>query len=259
MEFFEKIDKNPYEDLYWNVPEGQKRGKVAVIGGNTQSFRTPVKVAEYLAEKFPLAEVLTVLPKSLKTKLPPLSNFVFLSDVEGGSFADSTEVTGAIDGADFALIVGDLSKNSITAKAVSSACQNSAKPLVLTRDAVDLIAGEKLEQILMRPDLTIMGSVVQWQKIFKTVYYPKILQPSQSLMQVAEAFHKFTLSYPVQMISLHEGQILVATNGKVVAVPLTKTDLTPLTVWNGELAAKIMALNLYNPGNFEKATVASLF
>lgn len=259
MEFFEKLDKNPYQDLFWNVPEGRKRGRVAVIGGNSQSFRTPVAVSEFLSKKFPLEEVRAVLPMSLKNKLPTLPNLSFLNDVEGGSFSDSAELTKVIDSVDFSLIVGDLSKNSVTLRAVASACQNSAKPLLITRDAVDLIASEGLEETLMRKDFTVMGSIPQWQKIFKTAYYPKILQQSQPLMQVVEAFHKFTLSYPVQVVSLHEGQILIAFNGRVVAVPLTKTELSPLTVWNGELAAKILALNLYNPGKFIEASVSAIF
>ena len=53
MEFLEKITKNPYADLYWNIPEERKIGRVAVIGGNGQSFRTPVKIAEYMINKFP--------------------------------------------------------------------------------------------------------------------------------------------------------------------------------------------------------------
>ena len=111
----------------------------------------------------------------------------------------------------------------------------------------------------MRGNLTIFGSIVQWQKLFKSVYYPKILMASQSLIQVAEAFHKFTLSYPVQTLALHDGQILISKNGKVVVVPLEKTGYLPLTVWTGELAAKVIALNLFNPDKFVEATVAALF
>ena len=82
---------------------------------------------------------------------------------------------------------------------------------------------------------------------------------SQSLIQIAESFHKFTLSYPIQAVTLHDGQIIVAKNGKVVVVPLEKTGYSPLTIWNGELAGKIMTLNLYNPDKFLEATVAALF
>jgi len=260
MDYFEKIDKNPYEDLFWNVPEEQKRGAVAVIGGNEQSFRAPVTTSEFLINKFPLKTVQTILPDSLKSKLPPLDNLVFLSSTDTGSFADGDELTKAIDGADFSLIIGDISKNSITKEAVDIAVQHSEKPVLITRDAVDVVAEGKLEKLLMRTEpVTVFGSILQWQKIFKAVYYPKILQPSQSLVQVAEAFHKFTLSYPVQVIAVHEGQIVIAKNGNVKVVAVGSTGYTMLTIWNGELAGKIMAMNLYNPDKFIEATVAALF
>ncbi len=259
MDYFEKIDKNPYEDLFWNVPEEQKRGGAIVIGGNEQSFRTPVSVSEFLMNNFPLKTVQAVLPDSLKNKLPPLDNFVFLRSTDTGSFADGDELTKAIDNTDFSVLVGDMSKNSITKEALLSAVCLSEKPIIATRDAVDLIAEGKLEKILMREDLIIFGSILQWQKIFKGVYYPKILQPSQSLVQVAEAFHKFTLSYPTQVIAIHEGQIVIAKNGNVKVVAIGNTGYTMLTIYNGELAAKIAAMNYYNPNKFIEASIAALF
>ena len=256
MEYFKKIEKNPYKDLYWNVPDGQQKGEVAVVGGNAQNFRAPVKTAEFLLGNFPLKTVRVVLPETLKPKLPPLPDAVFLKDTAGGSFADSEGLLKAIEATDFGLIVGDLSKNSVTEKEIAKACEKSKKPLLITRDGVDIMAGQ--EKVLMKDDLILMGSLVQWQKIFKGVYYPKVLLASQSLVQVSEAFHKFTLSYPVNVVTFHDGQILIAKNGKVVAVPLVKTTYSVLTIWNGELAARILALNLYNPGKFIEATAAGL-
>ena len=46
MDYFEKIEKKPSDDLSWNIPE-QKRGTVNIIGGNSQNFRTEVKIAEF--------------------------------------------------------------------------------------------------------------------------------------------------------------------------------------------------------------------
>ena len=258
MDYFEKIEKNPYKDLYWNVPEGQKKGEIAVVGGNAGSFRVPVKTAEYLLKEFPLKTVRVVLPETLKPKLPPLPDAVFLKDVAGGSIADTDGLLTAMDAVDLSVVVGDLSKNSVTAQVVGKAVKESHKPTLVTRDAVDLIAGEKLDQILMREGLTLVGSLAQMQKILKNVYYPKVLTLSQSLVQVTEVFHKFTLSYPVQIVTLHEGQIVVAMNGRVVAVPMVKTPYSVLTIWNGEMVAKIATLNLYNPGKFIEATVAAL-
>ena len=85
------------------------------------------------------------------------------------------------------------------------------------------------------------------------------MQHSQSLVQVAEAFHKFTLSYPVQAVLFHDGQILICKNGKVAVVPLIQTTYSPLTIWSGELASKIVGLNVYNPDKFIEATIAALF
>lgn len=259
MDFLEKINENPYTDLYFNIPEEQKIGTALVIGGNGQNFRTVIKTAEFIMSKFPLKELKVALPDSLKGKLPPLDNLMFLKTTDVGSFSDTEELKAAIEANDFSLIIGDLSKNTVTRGVFESAFLSSEKPLILTRDSVDLLAEMKADRILMRENLTIFGSIIQWQKIFKSVYYPKMLMASQPLIQVAEAFHKFTLSYPIQVVTLQDGQILICKNGQVKVVPLGKTGYSPLTIWNGELAGKIMALNLYNPDKFLEATVSALF
>ena len=75
MDYFEKLDQNPYDDLKWNIPE-RKQGSVNIIGGNSGSFRTEVKIAEYLCNNFPVQETWLVLPDALKGKLPNLPNLM---------------------------------------------------------------------------------------------------------------------------------------------------------------------------------------
>ena len=256
MDYFEKIENNPYEDLYWNISE-KKQGAVNVIGGNGQSFRTEVKVAEYLAGNYPVETVNTVLPETLKNKLPPVENFKFLPATEGGTFSGEGLVE-TINGADLNLIIGDLSKNAVTGKAVMGACEAAEKMTLITRDTVDSIAENGPEKVLMNEKMIIFGSLAQMQKILRAVYYPKMLLLSQSLVQVVEVLHKFTLSYPVSIVTLHNGQILVAKDGVVKAVPMEKSGYSPIILWGGELAAKIVALNLYNPNNFVGATIAAI-
>lgn len=257
MDYFEKIDNNPAEDLLWNIPE-QKSGIVNVVGGNAQNFRVTMKTAEWLAEKYPVEMVKVVLPDALKTKLPPMPNFVFLKSTETGAFGDEAELTKVLNSVDSNLIIGDLSKNAITGKIVTSACENSEKLTLITRDAVDLVVENGSEKLLANDNLIVFGSLVQLQKLLRSVYYPKMLLLSQSLMQVADVLHKFTLSYPVSMVTLHSGQILVAKDGKVKAIPLEKSGYSPMSLWNGELAAKIVAINLYNPNKFIDATIAAI-
>ena len=258
MEYFEKVEENIAKDLLWNIPE-RKQGVVNVIGGNGQNFRTPVRVAEYLTEKYPIETVNLILPDALKSKLPPMPNFKFLESTETGSFADSTELVANINNGEYNLLIGDLSKNAITGKAVVSACVSSEKPMLLTRDAVDLVADNNPGEVLLNEKLVIFGSLAQMQKLLRAVYYPKMLLLSQSLVQVAEVLHKFTLSYPVSIVTLHNGRILIAKDGMVKAVPMEESGYSPIMLWSGELAAKIVALNLYNPGDFVWATMAAIF
>lgn len=257
MEYFEKLEKNPYEDLYWNIPE-KKQYIVNIIGGNAQSFKTEIKVAEYLNNSYPVEFVNVVLPESLKNKLPPLDNFKFLPATETGSFGGEGLLE-SLETADYNLIIGDLSKNSITGKAVASACENSAKPVLITRDVVDLIVENQPEKILMNGKVDFFASMAQLQKLLRAVYYPKMLLLSQSLIQVVEVLHKFTLSYPVGIITLHNGQILIAKDGVVKSVSLEVSKCLPISLWSGELATKIVAMNLFNPNNFVQATVAAIY
>ena len=258
MNYFEKIEEKPKEDLSWNIPE-QKSGTVNVVGGNGQSFRTEVKISEFLANKYPFEKINTVLPDALKNKLPNLENFLFLSSTESGSFSGEEELLSVFEGADFNFLVGDFSKNNITAKILMGACLKSERPLFLTRDTVDLIANEKIDRLLLKSNFYLFASIPQLQKILRAVYYPKILTLSMPLTQVVEVLHKFTLSYPTKIITLNNGQILIAENGKVIGVPLERSGYSMMMVWSGELAGKIMAFNLYNPNNFLDASVSGIF
>ena len=258
MDYFTKVDKRPDEDLDWNIPE-QKQGTINIVGGNAQSFRTEIKISEFLANEYPIKTINIVLPNALKSQLPNLPNFVFLESTDSGSFASEKDLKDTLNAADYSLILGDLSKNSITAKAVASACVSIAKPLLITRDTVDIITKENPEKLLMNNNCVFFASLIQLKNLLHAVYYPKMLLMNQSLVQVADILHKFTLTYGVSLITFHNGQILIAKNGNVCAIPLEKTSYSVITIWNGILAGKILAFNLYNPDNFIKATISAIF
>ena len=162
MDYFEKIEKKPTEDLSWNIPK-KKMGTVNVFGGSAGNFKTEIKIAEYLSEKYPIEKLNLVLPDVLKNQLPTLSNFLFLNSTESGSFKDAEEIAKVFNSADFNLILGDLSKNAITSKAVASACDFAEKPLLITRDAVDLLAENINEKVLMNQNLRKHQRLILYQ------------------------------------------------------------------------------------------------
>ncbi len=258
MGFFEKLESNPYEDLRWNIPE-KKQGIINVIGGNVGHFRTEIKTAEFVTGNYPVQDVRLVLPDALKGKIPDMPNFVFLPSVDAGGFSESQELIDEFSKADFNLVLGDLSRNTVTGKAVASAVKTSEKMTLVTRDAVDLLADNSPDRWLMNENVIVMASMAQLMKLMRAVYYPKVMLLSSSLMRVAETLHKFTLSYPVSIVTLHNGQVLIAGNGIVKALDLANTGYTAMTFWSGEVAGKIVGMNLYSPNKFIEASVAAVW
>lgn len=258
MDYFMRVERGNYEDLTWNIPE-QKQSIVNIIGGNSQNFRTEVRTAEFMTANYPIKEVRLALPSALKNSLPVLPNLVFLPSTDSGSFNESQELNDVLNGADFNLLLGDLSKNSVTGTAIAGACRRSEKVTLLTRDTVDVITNNSPERLLMNENLILFASMAQLQKLLRAIYYPKMLLLTQSLVQVSEVLHKFTLSYPIKLVTLHDGQILLAENGIIKVVSIEESGYSPMMIWSGELAAKMTVLNLFNPNNFIQASITAIF
>lgn len=260
LSYWQKQSSKPlFPDLFWNIPE-QKTGTIAIIGGNSQNFSSVIRTSEYLNHTFPLKKVTTVLPDSLKNKLPSIENVEFCPSTSSGSFAKSRNLEQFLDSSNFTFIAGDLSHNSETAIAFTDTIKSSITPLLLTRDSIDLIA-PAASQIIDHPNLFLVASMPQLQKVFRALFYPRMILLSQPLVPVVETLHKFTLTYNnVTILTFHEANIIIADNGNISTTHLVDTDCTPLSLWSGQLAARIAALSLYNPGKpFEAATSAILY
>ena len=185
----------------------------------------------------------------------PAPQLLFVPATPAGTLAKSSTLTQ--QNADAVLLIGDLSKNAETAEAVSALCQAYAGSLVVARDSLDLFTANA-SSLVMRPHTTLVASLAQLQKLFRALYYPKMLLLTAPLMSVVEALHKFTLSYPVTLLTLHEGQILTAAGGEVVSTPLGDTDYSPLGLWNGELATRAAAYQIFCPEQELAATTAAI-
>lgn len=261
LSYWQKQSKPLFDDLIWNIPE-QKTGNITVIGGNSQNFSAIVRISEFLNNNFPFKSVSTILPDVLRSQLPPLGNLYFAPSTNSGSLAKSGELNRFFETANFTLIAGDLSKNSATAIAITDAVartlnKDTIHPLLLTRDTVDLLA-PTAGQILAHPQLFLVASMVQLQKVFRAIYYPKMILLSQPLISVIETLHKFTLTYPTTILTFHQDNVIVASHGKVTSTHIVDTEYSPISLWSGQLAARIAALNLFNPNKSLEATTAAV-
>ena len=257
LAYWQKQTSPLFKDLEWNFPE-QKSGSLVVLGGNSASFATEIKISEFLTASFPIKTLKTVLPDSLKSKLPPLINLEFTPATASGSFKPSPELTATLASSDLNLFLGDFSKNSETAVAISNLLKTIKAPAVLARDTLDLVSPDA-DAFIDNENLSILASLAQLQKLFRALYYPKMLLLSSPLLPVLETLHKFTLSYPVSILTFHDGKIITAKNGKIISTKLEKTEYSPISLWDGRLAAKISAFALYNPKKPLESLNAALF
>jgi hypothetical protein len=151
------------------------------------------------------------------------------------------------------LLVGDAGRNSETALVYDDFISAYSGPLTVTRDAIDLVKNNN-HLLVERENTTLILSFAQLQKVFQSVYYPKMITFSMQLAGLVEALHKFTLTYPVTLVTLHKEHLIIAHGGDVV----TQAWDSPLRIWRGETAARAAAYLLWTPSKPLQAISASV-
>jgi len=260
MKYWTRQEQPLYPDLEWNKPEQKSQsGLLAIIGGNAQSFKIVADIAQH-AQKLGIGKTTVYVPSALKSKIPASPDIFFEPSTDSGSFnkAALRDLQVAINLANYSILPGDLSKNSETSAAIAELVTTTQQPLQLTRDAFDTIL-PNAPNFIERPNLTFLVSMPQLQALFKTIHYPRPLLLSQPLLPVIETLHKFTVTYnELTITTLHQGQVIVACDGQVVTTALEQTNYSPISLWDGRLATRIAAFQMWNPKLPLESTVASL-
>lgn len=245
-----------FPDVEWNKPEQRSQaGRLGIIGGNKLGF-AGVGEAYGVATSSGVGEVRVLLPDALRKTIPPImTDVLFGATNPSGSLARdaSTEMNAISEWATGVLLAGDAGRNSETAILYEDFLKDYVGPLTITRDAVDLIKNSSATMV-ERPNTLLVVSFAQLQKIFQSVYYPKILTFSMQLAHVVDTLHKFTITYPCGIMVLHKDYLIVAVNGDVT----TTEWQNPMAIWRGSVAAKAASYWLWNPSKLLMSATASI-
>jgi len=250
------IDKPLYPDIEWSKPEQRThRGKLGIIGGNKLGF---ISVAESYTNALQTGagEVRVLVPDVLRKSIPPTMTEVIFgaTNPSGGLASDALVEMKAIgDWATGILLIGDSGQNSETAILYDNFIREYAGPLTITRDAIDLVKNNSA-LLVERPNTLLIASFAQLQKLFQSVYYPKVLTFSMQLTNLVEALHKFTITYPVSIAVLHKDTLLVAHGGEVTSTPFNE----PMRIWRGITATTAATYWLWSPSKIIESVTASL-
>lgn len=249
-------NKPLFPNIEWGKPEQRSQaGRLAIIGGNKLGF-AGVAESYSTALKTGAGEVRVLLPDILRKTIPTnITDTVFGATNPSGSLAaDALNDMKALDSwATGMLLVGDAGRNSETAILYENFILSSTKPLTITRDAVGLVKNST-STLVERPNTLLVVSFAQLQKLFQSVYYPKILTFSMHLTSLVEALHKFTITYPVSIAVLHKDYLAVASGGDVTTTHWENA----MAIWRGQVATRAAVYWLWNPGSPLEPVTASL-
>ena len=252
----QQLGKPLFPDVEWNKPETRgQAGKLGIIGGNKLGF-VAVGDAYTVAQSTGVGQVRVLLPDILKKSVPTVITDVVYgaSNPSGGLSGDAASDMAVLGAwADGVLLIGDAGRNSETAILYENFVRNFQGQLTITRDSVDLLL-QAPEVAVERDNTLLVVSFAQLQKVFSKVYYPKILTFSMQLQQLVEALHKFTITYPVTIMTYHQDQLVVASAGQVTTTPWDN----PMAIWKGMVATSAASYWLWNPKKPLQAATASL-
>ncbi len=245
-----------FPDIEWSKPERRDQaGRLGIIGGNKLGFSG---VAEGYASILSAGtgEVRVLLPDTLKRTIPPsITDTIFAASNPSGSLARGalSEMQALGAWASGIVLIGDAGRNSETVLVYDDFISSYTGQLTATRDAIDLVKNNAT-LLVERPDTLLVASFAQIQKIFQSVYYPKIITFSMHLGQLVDALHKFTITYPVAVMTLHRDTLIIAHNGLVI----TQDWDNAMAIWRGQTAARAASYWAWNATKPIEAIAASI-
>ncbi len=245
-----------FPDIEWSKPERRDQaGKLLIVGGNKLGF-SAVAESYQLALSTGVGQAKVFVPDCLKGTIPStLLDVLFGKCTPSGGLSKDAlpELRAASEWASAVLMIGDAGRNAETALAYEEFIRSYNKPLTITRDAIDLIRNNP-SLLVDRPDTLIIASFAQVQKMLAGVYYPKIVTFNMQLLQLVETLHKFTITYPCTVMTLHKDMLVIASDGNVI----TQEWNEPIAIWRGSVATRAASYWLWDPTLPLKTTSASI-
>lgn len=233
-------------------------GKLLLVGGNKGMFFT-VANAMSAAGKIGVGECRAVMPDSLKNMVPSTPDIYFAESEASGAFGRKSlpELLRQAEWADAVVFVGDLGKNGETSVAMAEFLSKLDKPVYLMRDAVDAVMADAMNWSMREGKTVLLASLPQLQKLFRALYYPKVITLSMPTNQLVETLHKFSLTYEMAVMTFHNEQLVVAQNGRIVTMGIKDSSYSPISLFDGKLLIKMAALGVWNPEKDSLRTIVA--
>lgn len=251
-----QTDQPLFPDIEWNKPERRDQaGRLLIAGGSLHALGAPAESYQ-IASKEGIGRVIVALPDKTKRLVgPTLPEAAFLPSTPTGEFSREGErelLEYAIH-SEGVLLPGDSGRNSQTTILFEQFIKSYGGQITITRDALDIVSGQN-DAIFDKPITAIM-SFAQLQKIAQL--RGMALTYNIDLLKLLDFLHKFTSELPLNLMSLHHGQIIVAGEGRVSTTPLAAGAEPPH--WRLATASLAACYQIWNPTKIFEALSQSAF
>jgi hypothetical protein len=215
-------DKPLFPDLLWSRPERRAQsGKLLIIGGNRFGLVAPAQ-AYSDSQKAGIGEVRVILPDILKRTIGrtfPAGQFAPSTPSGGFSQRALEEIMASSNWADGVLLSGDLGRNSETAILLEQFVAKYSGQLTAADDAVDYFINTP-EAVIKRPNTTLILNLAQLQKLAIKMTLTTAFTSDMDLLRLVNALHELSALYPINIVTKHLGQLVVAVDGEVSSTKL---------------------------------------
>ena len=255
--YWHKQDNDPlFKELLWSKPENKLHaGKLLIIGGNLHSFSSPAQ-AYQTALNNGIGSCKVLLPASLNKIIGDhLENAEFAPSNKSGSFNSQSLASWLENGAwaDGVLLAGDFSNNSETTVVLEKFISKFTGQITISGDALDAFL-QNPEKLVKRRSLTLILNFSRLQKLTKALKLSFAFTSNLPIASVVKNLHTLNLTFPLNLILLHENVYFVMSEGQISTTKTTQTNTTNLT----EIATKASVWSLQNPAKTFQALTTSV-
>lgn len=212
-----QLDEPLFEQLEWDKPERKNQaGRLLIAGGSQHALGAPAQ-AFMLSTANGIGTAKVALPNKTKRLLKDgVFETLFLPSTPTGEFSHEGK-EGLLQyalWADTVLLCGDVGRNSQSTVLFSDLIRSYAGQIIVTRDSLDALNNEAT-LLLDRPKTTIVATIAQLQKLFKSSGNATPVTFTMDLTKLVDLLSTVTEQGGASIVTIHNNQIIVASGGEV--------------------------------------------
>ena len=215
----DKLDPKEFEDITWSRPENNRQtSKVVILGGSKDHFADTSRYYQEL-KNITGVKLSLILPDYLSRLVGTKdSNIIFAEGHKTGGYfikESSDQIIRIINGANTCLMSGEIGRSNETQQFIENITDSCKTQTVITESALDCFAGNYLEKLLSKNNITLCIDATTLTKLGKSIKFEKAFTSNLGFAQKIEYLEMITKKYSATLVISDDNTIWCAKSGEV--------------------------------------------